>query len=126
MKLLIDMNLSPAWVETFAAAGFEAIHWSAVGDPSAPDQVIFAWAYANAHIVFTHDLDFGAILAATGHTQPSVIQIRTQDVTPGHLAKTVLSTLRQFEEILHQGALITIDEEKLRARILPLTGRFRS
>jgi len=29
LKLLIDMNLSPAWVEALQTMGFEAIHWSA-------------------------------------------------------------------------------------------------
>jgi predicted nuclease of predicted toxin-antitoxin system len=31
MKILIDMNLSPDWVNYFAASGIEAIHWSRVG-----------------------------------------------------------------------------------------------
>ena len=126
MKLLIDMNLSPAWVKVFESQGYEAIHWSMVGEPNALDQTIFAWAGEHDYIVFTHDLDFGAILAATGHTKPSVIQVRTQDVTPNHLEKMVFLALRQFESLLLQGSLITIEEEKLRARILPLAGRFRT
>lgn len=124
MKLLIDMNLAPAWAEIFQQAGHEAFHWSTIGAPNAPDTEVFAYAYRHDCIIFTHDLDFGAILAATGHTQPSVIQVRTQDVTPGHLKNLVLTALRQFEEALSQGALITIDEDKLRVRILPLIGRF--
>ena len=28
MKLLVDMNLSPSWVERLARHGFEAVHWS--------------------------------------------------------------------------------------------------
>lgn len=31
MKLLIDMNLSPRWVDLLLDAGFEAVHWSAAG-----------------------------------------------------------------------------------------------
>jgi len=27
MKILVDMNLSPRWVEFLANAGIEAIHW---------------------------------------------------------------------------------------------------
>ena len=125
MKLPIDMNLSPAWVKVFESQGLKAIHWSTVGEPKALDQVIFAWASEHDYIVFTHDLDFGSILAATGQTKPSVVQVRTQDVTPNHLERIVLSALRQFENLLLQGALVTIEEEKLRARILPLAGRFR-
>ena len=31
MKLLVDMNLSPSWVERLARHGFEAVHWSTIG-----------------------------------------------------------------------------------------------
>jgi predicted nuclease of predicted toxin-antitoxin system len=31
MKLLIDMNLSPLWVEVFEQYGWEALHWSTNG-----------------------------------------------------------------------------------------------
>jgi predicted nuclease of predicted toxin-antitoxin system len=34
MKILIDMNLSPLWVNTFAKRDIEAIHWASVGDRS--------------------------------------------------------------------------------------------
>lgn len=65
MKVLSDMNLSPNWVPLLEAAGFESVHWSTVGDPGASDRSILEWALTNGYIVFTNDLDFGAILAAT-------------------------------------------------------------
>jgi predicted nuclease of predicted toxin-antitoxin system len=61
MKLLIDMNLSPDLAPVLSAVGIEAIHWSTIGDPRAPDRTIFAWGKENRFIVFTNDLDFGAI-----------------------------------------------------------------
>jgi predicted nuclease of predicted toxin-antitoxin system len=42
MKLLVDMNLSPAWVPVLVNAGFEAIHWSRVGHPGATDGGLLA------------------------------------------------------------------------------------
>ena len=119
MKLLIDMNLSPKWVSILEAAGWKAVHWSHIGRPDASDHEILRYARTNEYVIFTHDLDFGAILAATKADYPSVIQIRTQDVTPEYLGRIVLSSLHQFEKHLEDGALITIDEKKLRARILP-------
>jgi predicted nuclease of predicted toxin-antitoxin system len=65
MKILIDMNLSPDWVAAFAAEDIESIHWSTVGDPKAQDREIIQYARTNGYIVFTHDLDFGTILALT-------------------------------------------------------------
>ncbi len=38
MKILIDMNLSPAWVEVLEKAGHTASHWSTVGSLNAPDR----------------------------------------------------------------------------------------
>lgn len=44
MKILLDMNLPPSWVGFLRQEGFDAVHWSGVGDPRAPDAVIMAWA----------------------------------------------------------------------------------
>ncbi len=43
------------------------------------------WARPSGYVVFTHDLDFGALLAASHAGGPSVIQVRAQDVLPDHL-----------------------------------------
>jgi hypothetical protein len=37
VKLLLDMNLSPAWAKVLEEAGFETVHWSQVGKPTAPE-----------------------------------------------------------------------------------------
>jgi predicted nuclease of predicted toxin-antitoxin system len=52
------------------AAGHEAVHWSGVGDPRAPDTAWMQWAMANGDAVFTHDLDFGTMLALSGADGP--------------------------------------------------------
>jgi predicted nuclease of predicted toxin-antitoxin system len=118
MKIIIDMNLSPDWVEVFEKQGWQAQHWSRVGNPQAPDQEIMEWARVNGWIVFTHDLDFGALLALTRVQSPSVIQVRTQDIMPAHLADRLNRLLRDQQSALEKGALI-IDEIKSRIRILP-------
>ena len=121
MKLLIDMNLSPLWIKVFERNGWQAVHWSAVGDPRATDQVIMGWARANQYVVFTHDLDFGALLAVTRAEGPSVIQIRAQDVLPKHLEAVVVKAMKQHETLLEAGALISVNEDTSRVRFLPLT-----
>ena len=75
-RLLVDMNLSTEWIPLLRAAGHEAVHWSEVGDPRAPDTVLMQWAIANSYAVFTHDLDFGTMLALSGADGPSVLQVR--------------------------------------------------
>jgi len=77
MKILIDINLCPNWVAVFAKYNIEALHWSNIGDFRERDTVIMEWARTNEYIIFTHDLDFGSLLAATEADAPSVIQVRT-------------------------------------------------
>ena len=115
------MNLSPDWIKVFSKYDIEAVHWSSIGDPRAADRTIMIWAQANGYVVFTHDLDFSALLAATQASSPSVIQVRTQDVLPASLEKLVTDAIAQFSSLLASGALITIDRTRSRVRILPLT-----
>lgn len=120
IQILIDMNLSPDWVDELSNHGWAAVHWSAIGDPRATDREIMDWARANAHVVFTHDLDFGTMLALTHATGPSVIQVRGQNVLPDHMAPIVMAALKQHETDLASGALVVIDESKSRVRVLPI------
>lgn len=122
LKLVIDMNLSPAWVPVLADAGIEAVHWADLGRPDAADRVLFSWAREHGHVVFTHDLDFGAMLALTAARSPSVFQFRTQDVSPAALAARAIAALRRFERELLAGALVVVDERRERVRLLPLAG----
>lgn len=120
MKIVIDMNLSPTWVEYFGAVGVHAQHWSDLGDSRAKDRIIMAYAREYGFVVFTHDLDFGNILAVTHASGPSVIQVRTQDPVPATVGELVLSAVRKYGPLLDRGALVTIEPEKLRARVLPI------
>ena len=114
------MNLSPRWIKLLTESGFEAVHWAAIGAPNAPDIEIMAHAKAHDFVVLTHDLDFSAILAASGGEKPSVVQIRSDDVNPDVIGQSVLDALRQMADALHDGALITVDPMRTRMRVLPL------
>ena len=114
------MNLSPLWVQFLTTEGFEAVHWSEIGDPRAKDPVIMQWARRNGHVVLTSDLGFSALLAAGGQDSPSIVQVRSQDVLPEAIGADVVHVLRQHEEHLRTGAIITIDEMVSRLRILPI------
>lgn len=120
MKLLIDMSLSPLWVDYLAGEGFEAIHWSRVGDPSAEDCRILSYAANQGFVVFTHDLDFGSLLAAAKWRTPSVIQIRAQDVLPNAVGQVVTQALRKLRSEIEAGALVTVEPSRDRVRLLPI------
>ena len=95
MKFLVDMNLSPRWCGFLQAAGWDSVHWSQVGAATAPDHELMQWALNEQRVVLTHDLDYGAMLAATKAMGPSVVQVRTQDVRPESLAPLLIPVLKQ-------------------------------
>ena len=120
LRILVDMSLSPGWALVLRRRGLEAVHWSAVGDPGATDREIMAWAVAHQYVVFTHDLDFGTMLALSHAEGPSVIQVRARDVLPDSLEGTVIAAIRQHESDLASGTLIVVEPTRNRVRVLPL------
>jgi predicted nuclease of predicted toxin-antitoxin system len=108
------------WVSFLAENGFESVHWSTVGQPAAPDSEIFDFAAANDWIVFTHDLDFGMLLASLRKSSPSVIQVRCQDVLPSAIGDIVLRAIQAAKPYLEAGALVTVDPFRHRIRLLPI------
>ncbi|MDY0167352.1 MAG: DUF5615 family PIN-like protein [Thermoguttaceae bacterium] len=120
VKLVIDMNLSAEWVAVLAQHGWPAVHWSTVGNPAAPDSAIMAWARAEGYVVFTHDLDFGTALALTHAAGPSVLQVRAQNVLPEHIAPLVIAALRKHAAALTAGAVVVVEQQRSRVRVLPI------
>lgn len=120
MKILVDVNLSPAWIPILQTAGHEARHWCELGSACAADVEIMNWAAQRGYIVLTHDLDFGALLHSTRSSGPSVVQLRAEDVRPGTAAAAVLSALADGAEELERGALMTITPRRRRISLLPL------
>ena len=89
MKILIDTNLPPTWVSVIEEAGHTAVHWSTIGSSNAPDRKFWHRRRLKGMCCSHMTLTSVRILAATDTEASSVIQIRTQDVTP-HYAKDLL------------------------------------
>ena len=120
MKIVVDVCLPPSWIAVLCDAGHDAVHWSHIGNPAARDREIFDWAAVNNAAVFTHDLDFGDILAFSALQGPSVILMRAADVTPMHMSGMILKSIGTYDAALERGALLVVDEKKMRLRMLPL------
>jgi predicted nuclease of predicted toxin-antitoxin system len=120
LRLLVDMNFSMEWVAVLAGLGWPAVHWASIGNPSADDAEIMAWARQNGYAVFTHDLDFGTMLALTHEAGPSVLQVRGQAVLPEDIGPVVIAALEQHRASLETGALVVVELRKTRVRVLPL------
>ena len=120
MRIVIDMNLPPRWAAFLSEHGLDAVHWSSIGNPRASDSEIMEWAREKGYLIFTHDLDFSVLLALTREEGPSIIQVRTQDVTPQEVGSSVLAAIRQHKENLEQEAIVTIHLQTSRVRVLPI------
>jgi predicted nuclease of predicted toxin-antitoxin system len=91
-----------------------------VGSAAAPDSEILDYAAENGLTVFTHDLDFGNLLAHRSAQGPSVVQVRAQAVLPADVGETVVIARRMSEAQLETGALLTVDPDRNRIRLLPI------
>lgn len=120
MRLILDMNVSPRLASLLVAHGIDASHWSEHGPARALDQSIAETAVHLGASIVTHDLDFGALLAAADTRRPSVIQIRTDDLSVERLLDRLLIVCSDFEPEIAAGALITLDLDNTRVRLLPI------
>ena len=78
------------------------------------------YAREGGHVVLTCDLDFGTILAVTHGDKPSVVQLRSDSLSHEDIGVQVVGALRQMEGELARGALVTIEPERTRLRVLTL------
>ncbi|MEE9403501.1 MAG: DUF5615 family PIN-like protein [Algisphaera sp.] len=113
------MNLPPAWVPALTNRGWNAQHWYTLGPPNASDIEIMQYARTHQYVIFTHDLDFGTMLALTHAHGPSVLQIRGSNITPESMINIVDSALQQHAIDLENGALVVVNEATRRVRLLP-------
>ena len=118
MKFVVDVNLSPAWARLLEGAGHQAVHWQEVGPGNAEDEDIVAWAEREDAVVLTRDLDFGAYVVLAGRTKPSVMQVRAKRSNPERFGGLVLRAVRETAHKLSEGALVTIEFERIRVRLL--------
>lgn len=120
MKILVDMNLSPDWLPVLQQAGWEANHWSKVGEPTVPDTELLAWARQHAWVVLTQDLDFSELLYHTQAGTPSVVLLRLRNELDSARQARVCALLHTASMALESGALLVIDEQRARLRRLPI------
>jgi len=120
MKILVDMNLSPRWIDFLSENNIEAVHWSYIGSPNSLDTEIIMYAKEHDFTILTNDLDFGFFLAITHGKKPSVIQLRNDVLSPDRIGNIVISAIKMLIADIEQGVLITIDPRRTRVTLLPL------
>ena len=101
-------------------AGWEVTHVSDIQMDRSTDEAILVYARDNDYICVTLDADFHTLLAINHYTQPSVIRIRQEGLSGAMLTQLLRDIWPKVEEVLKNGAMITVTEKTLRIRRLPV------
>lgn len=121
MKFLVDNALSPVMAEGLRRAGHDAIHVRDYRLQESEDEVIFDRAASEERIIVSADTDFGTLLALRREKTPSVILLRRMvPRRPESQVSFLLSNLNEIAESLERGAVVVIEETRLRVRPLPI------
>jgi len=124
MKFLIDNALSPLVAELLREQGHDAIHVRDYGLQTAEDLAIFLRSAEENRILVSADTDFGTLLALRQETRPSVIIFRrTSERRPKKQVTLLLSNLPALEVDLQEGAVIILEQTRIRIRPLPIGNR---
>ncbi len=120
MRFLADMGISPKTVAFLRSLGHDAVHLHEEGLDRLSDADILAKARSEGRILLTHDLDFGELLAASGERLPSVIIFRLRNMRPDNVNRYIPFILEQYEAKLEEGAILSVNELRIRMRPLPV------
>ena len=112
------MGLS--YAKSLRTMGLEAIHVAEVGLTSTIDEDIVTYAYQNAYIVITFDLDFTRIVALSRKSFPSILTFRLGEINVSEFETLIQTYLPEITKSLLEGALVTIDTNGLRIKKLPV------
>lgn len=121
MRFLVDENLSPRLASLLSDAGHESVHVRDLDLKSAPDAEIMRVAVLQQRVVLSGDSDFGELLARTNADRPSILLLRRQGNRRARdIAALLLVNLPAVADDLLAGAIVVIDNERLRVRPIPL------
>ncbi len=100
--------------------GHDAIHIRDHGMQAASDELVFDRAIEEDRTIVCADTDFGALLALSSRSKPSIILFR-HEVTkrPDRQLELLLGNLPQCEESLLRGGVVVFEAHRIRIRRLP-------
>jgi predicted nuclease of predicted toxin-antitoxin system len=122
MKLLLDQGLPRSAAVLLRAQEVDAVHVGEIGMATAADADILVQGDQEQRVVVTLDADFHALLALSGALSPSVIRIRIEGLRGEGLVVLLQKVLEEFSEELELGAVVTVQETRMRVRRLPFSG----
>ena len=120
LKYLADMNISPLTVSMLCHKGYDVLRVSAVMSSTVPDEQILAYGREREYVVITQDMDLSALLALSGHGRPSLVSLRLSYSDPESVAGRLIHVLAVCEDSLEDGCVLSVSDEAIRTRRLPI------
>lgn len=113
------MGVSQSVLLWLREQGHDVWHLRERGLQRLADREVFSLAALEGRVVLTFDLDFSEI-AALSETTTSVVLFRLWNERAGNVIARLDRALRQSSEALSAGAIVTVEEHRVRVRRLPL------
>jgi predicted nuclease of predicted toxin-antitoxin system len=120
VRILADLQISPRTVAHLRALGHEVVRVTDLLPATASDETIVACAIQERRVILTQDLDFTSIVALSGRAQPSIVSVRLTSSRVEAVNAVLGQALGTLEPVLRAGALVTIEDSRVRSRALPL------
>ncbi len=121
MRFLVDQNLPLRLAELLTGAGHDAVHLRTLGMSKASDPDVLRTALEQERVLVSSDTDFGELLATSNAAGPSLLLLRRQQGRRAvALASLLLGNLDVIADDLTLGAVVVIDEVRIRVRRLPI------
>lgn len=120
MRLLADLHIAPRTVAFLRSLGHDVVRVTDLLPPNTPDEVIVQRAAQERRIVLTQDLDFSTIIALSGQRSPSLLSLRLNSSKVEIVNSVLQRMLPILESDLEQGSIVTIEDQRIRLRRLPL------
>jgi predicted nuclease of predicted toxin-antitoxin system len=124
VRFLVDNAVSPSVAAGLLREGHDALHIRDRGLANRDDELLFELAARENRILISADTDFATLLALRRASKPSVILFRHRAPRrPEEQLRLLLAQLSQLSEPLEQGSLVSIEDARVRVRLLPLIPR---
>jgi len=113
MKILLDTCVWGKAKQELASEGHD-VEWAGDWETDPGDMKILSLSYEQSRILVTLDKDFGEL--AIVKQMPHRGIIRLANISARNQARVVLKLLKNYSDILIKGAILTVDQKKLRVR----------
>jgi predicted nuclease of predicted toxin-antitoxin system len=114
MKLLLDSCVWGKAVDQLTQLGHD-VDWVGNWEKDPGDEEILKYAHRRKYVLVTLDKDFGEL--AIVHQKPHSGIIRLVNISATKQAEYCHNVLSKFQKELSTGAIITVDNTKVRIRL---------